>query len=291
MSLNALKRTLSNNRWRYASLVVGFFLFMGPFALFSRGAYFLLGNVAAPDLHTVCFRMPFDWLVGGRAFLLLGSVAAAFILGAVAIAFVAGPLFCGWLCPVGGVSEGLSRAVPLPDRFRLRVRDTNITKGLRYGFFVGFLATAVIVGNNLSPNIASVCCRYCSSSVLQNMVSAVLGTPETVSYWHTGSLLTLFGWLLVGGIFTVGGRGWCLFFCPLGAMSGLAHRVGSRFGLYQTTHDPATCNNCAECQFTCPMWATKEDGSVDANLCIGCKECVNGCPGGAYRYGRGPGHG
>jgi ferredoxin-type protein NapH len=278
--------TLRRNKWRYLSLIAGFFLFVGPFALIARGVNLLTGNLASPTLHTLCFRMPVDWLFGGRVFALLGSVAAAFILGVIIISFFFGPVFCGWLCPVGSVSEGISRIVPLGENYRIRIRDPAVTKGLRYGFFAGFAAVAILVGYKLA-SISGICCRYCTSSVLQNMADALTGQTGAISYWHTGSILTLFSWLLVGGVFMSGGRGWCLFFCPLGVLSSLSHTAGKKLGMYRVAFDREKCGECSECRVSCPTWATGPDKVPDSHLCICCKECTTACPKGSYEYRKG----
>ena len=148
--------TLKRNKWRYISLIVGFFLFVGPFALIVRALNLLTGVFSNPTLHTFCLRMPVDMLIGGRIPALLGSVAATFILGIVIISFFFGPVFCWWLCPIGSVSEGVSRTVPLHERFRLRIKDPAITKALRYGFFAGFAAVAILVGYKLEIGRAHV---------------------------------------------------------------------------------------------------------------------------------------
>ena len=282
-----IPKVLANNKWRYLSLIAGFFLFVAPFALLTRAVLLAIGNSAEATLHTFCFRMPLDWLFGGRFYALIGSVSAAFILVVVLIAFLAGPIFCGWLCPVGSVTEALSRAVPIPKKFRFKIKDTKITSGLRYGFLLGFITVAVTVGFRLSPQISSICCRYCSASVMQNLSSAFFGNPAAAEYWHTGSILVLTSWLIIGGLFFAGGRGWCLFFCPLGAVSNLAHKVGAKLGLYKITFDKKKCNSCENCQVSCPTWAIKEDKEIDRNLCITCNECTHSCNSAAYNYQRG----
>ncbi|HEX3002189.1 MAG TPA: 4Fe-4S binding protein [Methanoregula sp.] len=278
--------TLKRNKWRYLSLLAGFFLFVGPFALVARGVNFLTGNLAASTLHTLCIRMPVSSLFQGQILALLGSVAGAFVLGIIIISFFFGPVFCGWACPVGAVSEGVSRAVPLPERYRLRIRDPGVTKGLRYGFFAGFIAVALLVGYQVA-SVSSICCRYCTSSVLQNLVDGLTGQVTAVAYWHTGSLLTLFSWLLVGGVFMSGGRGWCLFFCPLGTLSGISHTLGKKFGMYRIFFNEKKCAACAECRVSCPTWAQGKDRKPDSHLCIACKECTTACPNGSYEYRRG----
>jgi|GEM_PF-1030723 len=219
------RETLTRNKWRYISLILGFFLFVGPFALIARGIGWATGDLPAPTTHTLCFRMSVDMFIGGRFSALIGSVAATFILGVIIITLFFGSVFCGWLCPVGSVSETTSRVVPLRERFRLRIKDPAVTKALRYGFFAGFAAVAILVGYKLA-SISGICCRHCTSSILQNMADSLTGQTVALAYWHTGSIITLFSWLLIGGVFVSGGRGWCLFFCPLSVLSNFSHTLG-----------------------------------------------------------------
>lgn len=286
LRLNALK-TIKANKWRYLSMVAGFFLLVAPFAFLTRGVLFAIGNQADATLHTFCFRMPLDWLFSGRIYMLIGSVAAAFILGVVLIAFFAGPVFCGWLCPVGAVSEGASRAAPIPSKYRFKIKSTSLTSGLRYGFLFGFIAVAIIAAYKVTPAIGSVCCRYCSSSILQNISSGVFGNAEALAYWHSGGFIVLIGWLLIGGLAFSGGRGWCLFFCPLGTVSNLAHKAGARLGMFRIKFNKEKCKNCETCQVNCSMWAINEDKQVDRSLCMACGECTHSCEAGTYSYGRG----
>lgn len=282
------KETLIRNRWRYISFVVGFFLFVAPFALFTRAVYLIVGNTAQPTLHSVCFRMPIDWIFGGRFYAIFGSswFMAAFVFGVIISSIFLGAAFCGWLCPVGAVSEAISRAAPIPKKFRLRIRDTKLTVSMRYGFLVGFIIVAALVGYKLAANqLGSVCCRYCSSAVLQNFASALFGDLSAIEYWQSGAIISLLFWLVVGGLFMSGGRGWCLFFCPLGAVSGLAHKVGARLGFYRIERKTESCNGCNKCKDICPMWAIKEDHNVERTLCVNCKECVHACD--AYKLIRG----
>lgn len=84
-----------------------------------------------------------------------------------------------------------------------------------------------------------------------------------------------------------GGRGWCLFFCPLGVLSNLCHTVGKKFGMYRVSFDEEKCAGCAECRVSCPAWAIGKNKKPDSHLCIACKECATACPEGSYEYRRG----
>jgi len=278
LSLEGKKQTLLNNKYRYLSWILGFLFFVGPFAFLTTLVYFAIGNISSPDLHTICLRMPLDWVFSGRIYNLLGSpIMTGFTIIVLLIALFAGPLFCGWLCPVGSVSEAISRVLPIPKKFKLHIRDTNVTRSLRYGFLTGFILVSILVGIGYA-GVSGICCRYCPSSVLQNLVNGLLTQPSALDYWHTGAILVLLFWLLIGGIFTFGGRGWCILFCPLGAVSGLIHTIGARLGFYRTIKNEKYCKECGSCLDVCPMWAIGVGGSIERTLCINCKECVKKCP-------------
>lgn len=268
-------------------MIAGIFLFVGPFAFFTKAIYALMGNPAVPDLHTLCLRMPIDWLVAGRFSSLVGYTAAYLVLGIVIIALIAGPLFCGWLCPIGAVSEGVSRIIPIPEKYKVRIKDPKITRGLRYGFLVGFISVAAIVGYKLTAGFASICCRYCPTTIVQNFSNALTINPAALDYWQSGTILALGSWLFIGGVLFSGGRGWCLFFCPVGAISGITHTIGAKLGLYKVKFNADSCKSCANCSVKCPVWAQDEEGGVEQSLCITCRECTHSCRGGAYTYTRG----
>lgn len=282
-----LPKVVRNNYERYLGLALGFFLFVAPFAVFTWIAYDLLGAEGDASIHSLCYRLPLDWLSGGSA-AAVGPLAAVFIGVVLVVALLFGPLFCGRLCPVGAVSEFISRVIPLPDKFRMRIRDTRITASLRYGFLLGFIALAWLAGGQAVQCSYGVDLgRYCSSSILEYMSLGLFSGAAPVNYWNTGLILTLITWLVLGGVMMVGGRGWCLFFCPLGALSGLSHWLGSKLGLYHIQFDEKKCRHCRRCEVSCPMWAIGLDRRVEPSLCMGCRECIHNCSFKAYRGGFG----
>ena len=283
--INALKR----HKWRYLAFLGGFALFVYPSALLIRAAFFLQGSTAMPDLHKTCFRMPFDWLATGSFSTFDGRILLIGFLGvALGSAFLFGPLFCGWLCPVGSSTEILSK--PMPRRFKINLSRKINPAALRYGFLGSFVLVSFLAAFAPALGLASICCRYCASSQLQNLVNGIF-TPGALSYWHSGGLMVLGGWLLIGGIFWQGGRGWCLYGCPLGAVSNVLHTAGSRLGFtYKVKHNPANCTQCGSCESVCPSWSinrTEEKVKLNRSTCTACLECVKVCEQDCFSYGRG----
>jgi ferredoxin-type protein NapH len=230
--------------------------------------------------------MPFDWIASGKFAMFDGRyLTIFFLIGVIGTAFFFGPLFCGWLCPVGSSTELLSRK--MPRKLKIDLSKKISPTALRYGFLASFFAVSAIAVFAPSIGLASICCRYCASSQLQNIVGGVFD-PSVFDYWHSGAFLTLGSWLLIGGVFWQGGRGWCLYGCPLGAVSNLFHSIGSKLGIsYKVKHDPTDCVECHKCDSVCPTWAiNRHSKEVDVNrhVCNACLECVKACDLGCFRY-------
>lgn len=283
-----LPKTVWRNSERYLGLMAGFFLFIAPFAVFTRLAYGIVGSTDEATIHSICFKLPMELLINGSVPASIGPIALGTMVVILVVALLFGPLFCGRLCPVGAMSEMLSRIVPIPDRYRMRIQNTKVTASLRYGFLAGF----IIVGWAMAGPVAQCSYgvdlgRFCSPALMEYMSLGLFSTaPE--NFWNTGAVLTMIVWLLLGGIMMVGGRGWCLFFCPLGAISGISHAIGAKLGFYRLEYEATNCRNCRKCEVNCPMWAISMDGKIERSLCIGCRECVNNCSFNAYHgaYGR-----
>jgi len=92
---------------------------------------------------------------------------------------------------------------------------------------------------------------------------------------------------------------WCRYFCPRGAIHGLAARVSRRQVLkvekcpgcgstwspcviYGGGTDCKECLECGICETVCPVGAVKV-GVTDQTSCIHCYRCVDSCPAGVRR--------
>lgn len=263
---------------RFLGYVLGFVLFYAPCALFSRGlVYLMYGEWLPLTIHSVCFRIPIEHILDGRIFNYHGAyVIFTWLL--LASALVLGPVFCGRLCPAGAFSEYLSLLVP--DKYKIDWSKHVEIAPLRYGMLLGYM---------LLPFFGSMAaCAFCNY-YLFDLIANYLVRGYIISF-TSSMLLTLFLWLVVFGLFTKGGRGFCNFLCPVGALLNLLHRVGRKtpWGLGMQV-DKAACVGCTKCQQSCPMRSIKvEQGKAEISVdnCICCGVCAHNCPKKAIGYGR-----
>ena len=261
--------------YRLLGYIVGFFLFFGPFAVFQRTLSGLFMKETTPTIHSLCFRIPIEHILNGQIFS-MGLIAILGLLFLLIVSFVFGPLFCGHLCPAGAAPEYVSKLVPR--RFKINWGRWIAVTPLRYGFLAGFLL-APFTGAYLA-------CSYCNYYVFDLLVNYVL--CGYVVAFSTSQLLTLLLWSVFMGAFTQGGRGFCNFFCPVGALQNLIYTIGCRFSFaWKLAVDPNRCNQCGLCAKVCPMTSlqvTMNGIERNKNNCILCFECMRNCHRKAISY-------
>ena len=266
---------------RLAFFLLGILLFYAPFALLVRLLILVTGSPLQADCHRVCLRMPVMWAFQPWMYSTMLE-QPAYLLGVLvlpATALFFGPLFCGWLCPAGSLPEFLSRL--LPDRFKLDLSGKINPAPARYGFLVGMLLAPFLGGN--------VCCAFCNFTHMQHLVSAATGNVRGLAHWASFTVVTFILWLVILGVFVRGGRGWCNFLCPAGALQGLAHALGARLKFGRRMRiDEHACEGCKTCVSACPAWAISHDrqATINSHACNTCMDCVHVCPHGAIRYQR-----
>ena len=263
---------------RLAGYALGFILFYAPFALFQRAlSYFLTDVHAAQTIHSLCLRIPIEHILDGKIFRYASiSVVSTVILLITALLF--GPVFCGRLCPAGAFTEFLSKLVPA--RLQISWRRYTEIAPLRYGMLAGFCLVPFIDG--------ILACSYCNFFLFD-----LLANYYTRGYFislTSSLLLTAILWVVVFGLFTKGGRGFCNFLCPVGAAQSLAAALGSRLPfVLRMQVDKDSCVGCGLCAKKCPMEAAvlvDKQAQICQHNCIVCGVCANTCPRQAISYGR-----
>lgn len=175
---------------------------------------------------------------------------------------VAGNAFCGWVCPLGSLQDGIAWL-----RRRLRLRAVTVAprvdRVLRWGRFV-VLAVILVVSAQTATLWFAGWDPYVTIFGLHWLLE-----PEPASMWV--------GWTVALGVLGIGllvERAWCRYLCPLGGvLSVLGHL--SILRIRRTD----SCTGCDLCVRPCPVGidvgAAAPAVSTD---CIGCLECVASCP-------------
>jgi len=259
---------------------LGVALLYAPFALLTRALLWVTGTPLLPDVHRICMRMPIQWLTQPWMYstMIEQPMYLVSVLALPAVALAAGPLFCGWLCPAGGITEHLSRLVP--PRFQINLAGKVNPVPVRYGFTAGMMIASFVGAN--------VCCSFCNFTYTQNIVSAVFGDLTGLSYWASFMIAGFVLWFFVLGLFTRGGRGWCNMLCPAGALQGLSHSLGRWLGIGRSVQiNRSSCRDCGVCTSICPTWAisrNEQGPKINIHGCNACMDCVQACEHHAIGY-------
>jgi len=214
--------------------------------------------------------LPIQGLMQLKYFLATGKLphvhAAGFflLLAFLLMSWLLRKSFCGWLCPVGTVSEYLwklgrytfRRNFTLPRWFDLPLR------GLKY-LLLGFFAYAV--GTMSAAAIAEFLASPYALVVDVRMLNFFRYLGGTAAFVVLG--------LMVASIFVQ--NFWCRHLCPYGALMGLAALLSP----LRIARNEEACIDCGKCAKACPS-ALPVDKLVQIRSaeCMACLECVAVCP-------------
>ncbi|OFZ19491.1 MAG: hypothetical protein A2X94_09090 [Bdellovibrionales bacterium GWB1_55_8] len=198
--------------------------------------------------------------------------AALFLfLAAITVSVVLKKSFCGWICPVGFVSEWIYRPwkkifgknVQLPRWLDYPLRS------LKY-LVLGFFIWAVLY--DMSVPAAA---EFLNGDYWK--VSDVKMLKFFTDISKTALIVTSVIALLSIPIRNV----WCRFLCPYGALLGLAGLLSPG----AITRDEDSCTHCRKCTRNCPAYLPVEASRrVLSPECTSCLTCVSGCPVGALSF-------
>jgi polyferredoxin len=214
--------------------------------------------------------LPIASLMNLKVLLLTGRVpglhaAGMFLLIAfLAISWIFRKSFCGWLCPVGTISEYLWRLgrQTFGRTFRLPQVLDVVLRSLKY------ILLALFVYAVAGMSVAAI----------GDFLQGPYGLVDDVRMLNFFRLLGLTGGivmavLVVASIFVQ--NFWCRYLCPYGALMGMISMIGP----LRIRRDPDLCIDCAKCAHACPA-ALPVDRliTIRSAECTGCLECVAACP-------------
>ena len=226
-------------------------------------------NLCAPGLN--CYSCP-----GAVAACPLGSLQNSlgssntttpyYILGILALLGLSlARTICGFLCPFGFAQDMLYK-IKTP-----KAKKSAFTRLLSYFKYL-LLIVLVIAVPLIYHNVPAFCKYICPAGTFEGSVGLLANESNSDFYSMLGYL---FSWkfvllvlFIILCIFVY--RGFCRFFCPLGAIYGFFNKIA----LIGVKLENSTCIDCGMCISKCKM----DIREVGDHECINCGECIPVCP-------------
>ncbi|MDH4100486.1 MAG: 4Fe-4S binding protein [Nitrospirota bacterium] len=268
--INSIKGWDRRKKVRYAWIIAGMLLFLPPVAFLPQlvGEANLCGKLC-PRMFYIIGADP-TWTKIGENVLRMWAGAA--LVGAILfVTFFFGRLWCGHLCPIGGTQEVVSKL--LPEKATIDYRKIPAPP-FRYAYFSVYILGATV-------GIGSIACKFCNFRVIPFLFGSPF-VPTYQAYFMTGVGLAGLAVVVLTGFLAWGGRGYCNYLCPIGALDAVVNRVGANLPFVKrmrVTH--SICTGCGTCQRVCPMAAaqvTNGKADLDPISCLQCRTCEINCP-------------
>ena len=222
----------------------------------------LVGTFCSLKAGGLLFSCPVGVIQNVASSMTFVAVSAASALVLLLVTAFAGRMFCGWICPFGFLLDLVGSVIliraKLPAFLRSRMAKYGIlTASIGGSYALGFQAFCTIcpIGT------------LCRSHGVQGFFSGYeLGILPAVAGLEIGER-----------------RGWCRYFCPVGALLALA----AKFGLIKIVIGAQKCKkfSCMKCAEACPMGIIDKNflqegvsPRVNMSECILCMRCVDICP-------------
>jgi polyferredoxin len=214
--------------------------------------------------------LPIASLMNLKALLLTGEIpgmhAAGMLLliAFLAMSWIFRKSFCGWLCPVGTVSEYL---------WRLGKQTFGRTFRLTRGLDVALRSLKYILLGLFLYAVGSM-----SVAGIRAFLDGPYGIVADVKMLNFFRFLGLTGGVVVAAIVLASvfvQNFWCRYLCPYGALMGLVSMASP----LRIRREASLCIDCGKCAKACPS-ALPVDRLVTIRSaeCTGCMQCVAECP-------------
>ncbi len=199
------------------------------------------------------------------------------ILGVVGV--FSGRAVCGWVCPIGLLQRGtgkIARFLKIKFPFIKKIGQYKYEpyfRYIKYIVLIGFVfITSIFIGFMFTD--------ICPVGVLTGTFPILVLNPGIYvpsSYFYPALLVFI---LFIALIFLIE-RGWCRYFCPVGAILAPFNKIS----ILYVDVDKERCVHCNLCSDVCPMAIDIPNMHRDPE-CILCGKCISTCPHNLIKYKR-----
>jgi polyferredoxin len=173
--------------------------------------------------------------------------------------------FCGWICPVGTLSQYIWMAGEKLFNRNFRIGPfTDISlRSIKYVLLTLFL---LLIGLAMPPNMMAL-------FFIADYYKIV--DVRMLKFFTEMTMLTMLVLSALVALSLVYKNFWCRYLCPYGALLGLLSRVSP----FKVRRNEEKCVHCHACTKHCPTLIDVEKKEVvKSEECFGCLTCVSHCP-------------
>lgn len=191
--------------------------------------------------------------------------ALVIFIGAILSATLLKKSFCGWICPVGTLSEAvwkIGRKIFGKNFIAHRYIDYPL-RSIKYVLMLFFLYVILI-------------------KMSSHDITEFLNTPywkvsdiKLLKFFTEMSTTTMIILTALFGLSLVYKNFWCRYLCPYGGLLGLL----SLLSPVKIRRNESACINCRLCSKNCPsLLPVDKKKTIHSPECTGCLKCVSHCP-------------
>ena len=190
---------------------------------------------------------------------------------------------CGWACPIGllqRLTGRIARRIKKNPRIK-KIGQHRIERYLRYIKYLNLIILVVLTTYIIGFMFTDICPVGFLTGTIPTLILYPSKFVPNPFFWIAFIIFILF--LLL--IFLIE-RGWCRYFCPIGAILAPFNKVSllSVSRVDKKIFDKE-CIHCNACVDSCPMGIDVINMNRDPE-CILCGKCVNVCPKNLIKYER-----
>jgi ferredoxin-type protein NapH len=220
------------------------------------------------SLEQSVFKGSFSWRIFLYPLLIIGFVG-----------IFTGRAVCAWACPIGLLQQATSPVARKIKKTRIakKLGHHTFEKNLRYTKYV-LLIGLVFISSYL---IGFMFTDICPIGFLTGTIPTLFLYPGRYIGNHYFIMALIILLLFLALIFLVE-RGWCKYFCPIGALLAPFNKIS----MLHMHVDIDQCIHCNACSQNCPMGINVPEMNRDVE-CILCGKCVAACPKNIISYKKG----
>jgi polyferredoxin len=194
------------------------------------------------------------------------------------VGVLAGRAVCGWACPIGFLQRGTGKIARKLKRYPLvkKIGHHKIERYLRYTKYV----VLVVLVFMTTYWVAFMFTNICPVGFLTGTIPILILHPGEYipnTFFNASLVIFILFFIL---IFTIE-RGWCRYFCPVGALLAPFNKIS----ILHVSVNKNKCSCCDVCSDVCPMGIDVSNMHRDPE-CILCGKCVNACPKNMIKFER-----